>query len=290
MAISSSRQNSSIGNLCHIVSSIHHESPENSPVRQTSIANSRRSNISDDDDIDENRIVRDTNNHSTPPRQQQQHQHIRQMSNADSVRSDSTSRRSPVSLIKTNHQPPKSNYSPPYRQQQEEKVSYRPSSPIVSSSRRSPISPIRTNIQEKSNLSPPYRQQQQEEKVVSHRTSSIASSSQRSPASSPIRTNNQEKFNQSPVRHHQQQQQQEEKVSHRTSSVGSSSRRSSDHFPPPPPQNFETFDPVTNGSVPRRSGSSVSFRSSVHEEVHSPDVSPFLILRCFEHLEYFRRN
>lgn len=265
MAISSSRQNSSIGNLCHIVSSIHHDSTENSPVRQTSIPNSRPSNASDDE---ENLIVQDTINRRTSPRQ-----YVRQISNDESVRSDSTSRRSPVSPIKTNYQP-RSSLSPSYRreeqqQPQDDKVSQRASS-IVASSRRSPISPPRINNQEKSNLSPPYRQQQQQDERVSYRTSSIASSSRRSPVS-PIRTNNHEQSNLSPPR---QQQQQEERISHRTSSLGSSSRRSSEHFPPPPPpQNFETLDAVTNGSVPHRSVSSVSYRSSIHEEVHTPDVS-----------------
>ena len=269
MAISSSRQNSSIGNLCHIVSSIHHDSTESSPIRQTSIPNSRPSNASDDD---ENLIVHDAINGKTPPRQ-----HVRQISNDESVRSDSTSRRSPVSPIKTNHQA-RSSLSPLYRreeQQQNDKVSHR-TSPIVASSQRSPITPPRINNQEKSNLSPPYRQQQDER--VSYRTSSIASSSQRSPVS-PIRTNNHEQSNLSPPRQQQQQQQQPERVSYRTSSIGSSSRRSSEHFPPPPPpQNFETLDTATNGSVPRRSGSSVSYRSSIHEEVHTPDVSPLILL------------
>ena len=186
MSISSSRQNSNIGNLCHIVSTIHHESPEKtSPVRQTSIPDNRsnnRASITSDDD--ENLHVHETIQTLTPQRQ-----HIRQISNADSVqsgRSDSVSRRSPISPIKTVIQPKLNHFSPPQQQQQH---------------------------------------------------------------------------------------QQDDKVFHRTSSINSSSRHSSDRFPPPPPQNLETYEPTTNGNHQQRSTSSASYRSSINEDVHTPEVS-----------------
>jgi hypothetical protein len=203
MSISSSRQNSNIGNLCHIVSTIHHESPEKtSPIRQISIpeirSNIRQSITSDDD---ENLHVHETINPLTPQRQ-----HIRQISNADSVRSGRSD----------------------------------------SASRRSPISPIKTINQQKSNGSSPYQQQQQ-------------------------------------------QQQQDDKVFHRTSSITSSSRRSSDRFPPPP-QNLETFESTTNGHNQQRSTSSMSYRSSIHEDVHTPEVSPITNISFFRYIEFFRLN
>jgi hypothetical protein len=201
MAVSSSRQNSTIGNLCHIESTIHHESPEKlSPIRQTSTRDihlNNRASITSDDD--ENLHVHETINPLTPQRQ-----HIRQISNADSVqsgRSDSVSRQSPISPIKTINQP-KSNHSSPYQQQQ--------------------------------------------------------------------------------------QQQQDDKVFHRTSSITSSSRRSSDRFPPPP-QNLETFEPTTNGNHQQRSASSVSYRSSINEDVHTPEVSPITII-FFQHIKFFSLN
>jgi hypothetical protein len=208
MSISSSRQTSNIGNignLCHIVSTIHHESPEkNSPIRQTSIPDNRsnnRASITSDDD--ENLHVHETIQPLTPQRQ-----HIRQISNADSVqsgRSDSVSRRSPISPVKTVNQPKSNHFSPPPHQQQ------------------------------------------------------------------------------------QQQQQQDDKVFHRTSSITSSSRHSSDRFPPPPPQNLETFEPTTNGNHQQRSTSSASYRSSIHEDVHTPEVS-LITFTFFRHIKSFRLN
>jgi len=100
--------------------------------------------------------------------------------------------------------------------------------------------------------------------------SGILDSTSRPSSISPTKINNQQKFNFTPT-YQQQQQQSDEKMYHRTSSIASSSRRSSDRFPPPP-QNLEIFDPT----IQHRSTSSMSYRSSITDDIHTPEVSSII--------------
>ncbi|CAF4035058.1 unnamed protein product [Adineta steineri] len=63
------------------------------------------------------------------------------------------------------------------------------------------------------------------------------------------------------------QQQQDDKISQ------SSSRRSSDRFPPPP-QNLETPQSSHNGTAKQRSTSSLSYRSSINDDLHEQLITP----------------
>lgn len=104
---------------------------------------------------------------------------------------------------------------------------------------------------------------------------------------SPIKTTNQEKLNFIST---YQPQQLEEKISHRTSSITSSSRRSSDRFPPPP-QNIEIFDSTINNSIQQqRSTSSMSYRSSINDDIHTPDVSLFFFHPQKNFVKFSRLN
>lgn len=76
---------------------------------------------------------------------------------------------------------------------------------------------------------------------------------------SPMVNTNQQRYNDTYPYHHQ-----DDKVSHRTVSGSSLSRNSLEPFPPPP-QNLDAFDSVSNDMAKQRSTSVMSNRSSVHD-------------------------
>jgi hypothetical protein len=96
--------------------------------------------------------------------------------------------------------------------------------------------------------------------------------SRRSPIT-PILNNIQPRLNVIPIYH-----QQDDKIS-------SSSRRSSERFPPPP-QNIEILPSPTNGIPKQRTTSSLSYRSSVNDDLHeqltTPEVSYFNMYNLFK--------
>jgi hypothetical protein len=124
------------------------------------------------------------------------------------------------------------------------------------------------NIHQTLNIITPQRQYIRQ---TNNTDNGINDSTSRPSSVSPVKINNQQKFNFTPT--YQQQQQSDEKMYHRTSSIASSSRRSSDRFPPPP-QNLEIFDPT----MQHRSISSMSYRSSITDDIHTPEVSSIIMI------------
>jgi hypothetical protein len=125
------------------------------------------------------------------------------------------------------------------------------------------------NIHQKLNTITPQRQHTRQISNDDSVRSGIHDLTSRTSPISPIKTNNQQKLT---ITSPYQQQQQDDKISHHTSSITSSSRHSSDRFPPPP-QNLEIFDPTATNNGQQRSTSSMSYRSSIIDDVHTPEVS-----------------